>query len=212
MLPVLDLGQLLFHRPCGDEAAPARPPGFAATLVRRDGSVIHDTAGRHASLVDLQPGLADPATPAIERTWPGGPGAERVYAAVHPLHDALIGRELGWSVVVREPADAIHAAVVQALDEAVKRGWNSWTCVRCQLMAMQPGETEADDHRHERFARQANDAHEPIHHECGSCHIAGIFQQSDESKEDHDLGDKHQDPAKSRHHTIDEQITPPGIG
>ncbi len=24
------------------------------------------------------------------------------------------------------------------LDEAVKRGWNSWTCVRCELFAMQP--------------------------------------------------------------------------
>lgn len=24
------------------------------------------------------------------------------------------------------------------LDEAVKRSWNSWTCVRCQLFAMQP--------------------------------------------------------------------------
>ena len=24
------------------------------------------------------------------------------------------------------------------LDEAVKRGWNSWTCVRCQLFALQP--------------------------------------------------------------------------
>ncbi len=24
------------------------------------------------------------------------------------------------------------------LDEAVKRGWNSWTCARCGLHAMQP--------------------------------------------------------------------------
>lgn len=24
------------------------------------------------------------------------------------------------------------------LDEAVKHGWNSWTCVRCQLMAIPP--------------------------------------------------------------------------
>jgi hypothetical protein len=24
------------------------------------------------------------------------------------------------------------------LDEAVKKGWNSWTCVRCQLMATHP--------------------------------------------------------------------------
>ena len=24
------------------------------------------------------------------------------------------------------------------LDEAVKRSWNSWTCVRCQLFSMQP--------------------------------------------------------------------------
>ncbi len=23
------------------------------------------------------------------------------------------------------------------LDEAVKRGWNSWTCVRCQMFALQ---------------------------------------------------------------------------
>lgn len=26
------------------------------------------------------------------------------------------------------------------LDEAVKKGWNSWTCVRCQLFALQPAE------------------------------------------------------------------------
>ncbi len=24
------------------------------------------------------------------------------------------------------------------LDEAVKKGWNSWTCARCQLFALQP--------------------------------------------------------------------------
>jgi hypothetical protein len=24
------------------------------------------------------------------------------------------------------------------LDEAVKKGWNSWTCTRCTLFAMQP--------------------------------------------------------------------------
>jgi len=24
------------------------------------------------------------------------------------------------------------------LDEAVKKGWNSWSCVRCQLMGVQP--------------------------------------------------------------------------
>ena len=24
------------------------------------------------------------------------------------------------------------------LDEAVKRSWNSWTCVRCQLFGLQP--------------------------------------------------------------------------
>jgi len=26
------------------------------------------------------------------------------------------------------------------LDEAVKKGWNSWTCARCHLMATQPAE------------------------------------------------------------------------
>ncbi len=26
------------------------------------------------------------------------------------------------------------------LDEAVKKGWNSWTCARCQLFSLQPGE------------------------------------------------------------------------
>jgi hypothetical protein len=26
------------------------------------------------------------------------------------------------------------------LDEAVKKGWNSWSCVRCQLMGVQPVE------------------------------------------------------------------------
>jgi hypothetical protein len=24
------------------------------------------------------------------------------------------------------------------LDEAVRKGWNSWTCARCQLFALQP--------------------------------------------------------------------------
>lgn len=29
------------------------------------------------------------------------------------------------------------------LDEAVRRGWNSWTCGRCQLFALQPADGSA---------------------------------------------------------------------
>lgn len=29
------------------------------------------------------------------------------------------------------------------LDEAVRRGWNSWTCGRCQLFSLQPSDGSA---------------------------------------------------------------------
>lgn len=29
------------------------------------------------------------------------------------------------------------------LDEAVRRGWNSWTCERCQLFSLQPTDGSA---------------------------------------------------------------------
>ena len=32
----------------------------------------------------------------------------------------------------------IQAIYDGCLDEAVKKGWNSWTCARCHLMALQP--------------------------------------------------------------------------
>ena len=51
----------------------------------------------------------------------------------HPCETACNRGSLDESV-------SIHAVERFLGDEAVKRGWNSWTCVRCQLMAMQPGE------------------------------------------------------------------------
>ncbi len=100
----------LFAQSLGPPAA----PGFAATLMRRDGTVLHDTAGHAVSLSELRLTLLSNGTQAVELAWPGESARDRVYAASHPLRDSVIGRELDWTVVVREPADAIHAAVVQA--------------------------------------------------------------------------------------------------
>jgi hypothetical protein len=106
----MSLVEALFAQSLGPPAA----PGFAATLVRRDGSVIHDTAGHDRSLADLRLTLQGQGSQAVELVWPGAGRHERVYAVSYPLGESVIGRELDWAVVVREPADAIHAAVVQA--------------------------------------------------------------------------------------------------
>lgn len=104
------LVETLFAQSLGPPAA----PGYAATLMRRDGTVIHDTAGQEGSLADLRLTLLSNGTQAVELAWPGAGARDRVYAASHPLRGSVIGRELDWTVVVREPADAIHAAVMQA--------------------------------------------------------------------------------------------------
>ncbi len=106
----MSLVEALFAQSLGPPSA----PGFAATLMRRDGSVIHDTAGQDSSLADLRLPLQDQGMQAVERVWPGSGGRDRVYATAYPLRDSVIGRELDWVVVVRDPADAVHAAVMQA--------------------------------------------------------------------------------------------------
>ncbi len=110
----MSLVQDLFAQSLGPPAA----AGFAATLMRRDGSVLHDTAGQAHSLADLGLGLGlglqGEGLQATERVWPGSRGPDRVYVTAYPQRDSVIGRQLDWVVVVREPADAVHAAVVRA--------------------------------------------------------------------------------------------------
>ena len=49
-------------------------------------------------------------------------------------------------------------------------------------------------------------AHHSIHEECSARHVAGIFEQPDEEKEDQDLRKKNDDATHARQHTVCEQI------
>ena len=62
------------------------------------------------------------------------------------------------------------------------------------------------------FSVQPDFPHELVREEADAGHIAGIFEDGDQSEEDHDLGNKDQDTAKSGQEPIDEQVAPPGRG
>ena len=61
-------------------------------------------------------------------------------------------------------------------------------------------------------AMQAGPAHDPVHQKGRPGHIAGIFQQDDEEKQDQDLWQEDQDTAHPGNHPVDHQVTPPALG
>ena len=64
---------------------------------------------------------------------------------------------------------------------------------------------EADQHRHERPARQPDLAQQLIHHERHARHVAAVLQYRQEEEQRHDRGQEGQHRAHAHAHAVDEQ-------
>ena len=70
---------------------------------------------------------------------------------------------------------------------------------------------EADEHRHDGLAGQADAPQQLVHHERHARHIAGVFQNRQEEKERHDDRQKAQNRADALKNAVDHKALHDGV-